>query len=288
MPEENDGNPIANPASPIANGNSGQEDSGVRKIENEIRSGERWLIAIGIASVLLNGVIGLIYLGQLRQMRIATNEATKSSDVAAKSLAENKRQFEETLRQMRGQTQAQIDSSSATQEAANATRSAARTARDALHVSERAYLSYGAPQILWDKKAIYIPIENKGHIPSGPVHLVIHIGKNVKTADGGTYTQYKWLERNMKSIGVGTSVNFGGVEFDPDLLKQGREWFTFGITIEYNDGFTNTPKRTVEDALCTDYSQETGPVIGPCLFSNTLELLKKADGYPDLKNQILR
>jgi len=63
------------------------EEKETIKLEKQIRSGERWLIGISAASVIINIVIALIYYGQLRQMRTATEKARISAD-AAKSAAD--------------------------------------------------------------------------------------------------------------------------------------------------------------------------------------------------------
>src|SRR3954452_9565282 len=56
------------------------------KLEQDIRAGERWLIWIGMTSVLINTVIGWIYWGQLVQMKEATRAAKISADAAAASV----------------------------------------------------------------------------------------------------------------------------------------------------------------------------------------------------------
>lgn len=57
------------------------------QLDREIKVGERWLIIIGIATVLINTSIAWIYWGQLGEMRKATEAARKGAD-AAKSAAE--------------------------------------------------------------------------------------------------------------------------------------------------------------------------------------------------------
>jgi hypothetical protein len=169
---------------------------------------------------------------------------------------------------------------------ANAAKSAADTAKEALHISERAYVHAGFPLVRWDKKAIYIPLQNNGRIPSGPVHIVLHIQKNTKSSDGGTYTESRWMEQSIKSIALGETVTTPGVGFDPSLVRSGKQWFTLGIVVEYNDGFSDTRSRSEESAFCSNYSKGEGFVISPCIFANILNLLKNADGYPNPKNEI--
>jgi hypothetical protein len=57
-------------------------------LEEDIRTGERWLIGISAASIILNAVIALIYFGQLKQMRISTQAAESAANTAAQTLKE--------------------------------------------------------------------------------------------------------------------------------------------------------------------------------------------------------
>src|SRR5579862_1546797 len=55
------------------------ESTTIGSLEQDIRGGERWLIGIGIATLLINSIIALIYWGQLKQMTEATRAATESN-----------------------------------------------------------------------------------------------------------------------------------------------------------------------------------------------------------------
>jgi hypothetical protein len=90
MPVENGGKDVQDkpsgeaggPPPKPANPNPKCNESGTEKLEKEIEKGEWWLIRIGVATLLINTVIALIYWGQLNQMRIATTEATKATHSA--------------------------------------------------------------------------------------------------------------------------------------------------------------------------------------------------------------
>lgn len=291
----NSGGGQGSPPSAVEN-NSNQNANPSAQIDRDIRSGERWLIGIGIASVFINTVIALIYLGQLNQMRRVTEINSGTLGEAENALDISQGQFDRSMRQIINQSGIQLRAAKASEKSAIAATGAADTARDAadiakqtLIISQRAYISNDGPNIDWRKSAIYFVLVNKGHIPSGPVHLILHVGKTTKTPDGGMYTDYKWIERRMDKIDPGVSISFGGVGFDADKLKNGSQWFHLGLVIEYNDGFPpQTAITTDREAFCGDYSPQTGPIIGPCLISNALELLEKADKYPSPVNQIIR
>jgi hypothetical protein len=107
MPNENDSNnPAADPQdqplpqSPVAPAAPRQGEVGVnpnrrstdkqegtvQKLEEDIRTGERWLVRIGAAGVIMNVIIALIYYGQLKEMRKATS-ASERAAIAAGSAA---------------------------------------------------------------------------------------------------------------------------------------------------------------------------------------------------------
>jgi len=62
---------------------SHHENEKAIQLEKDIRSGERWLIGISAAGVILNLVIAVIYYGQLKEMRRATRASAKAADAAA-------------------------------------------------------------------------------------------------------------------------------------------------------------------------------------------------------------
>lgn len=96
MPIEDDGKDIeAKPLgqtsgapSPPASQNAKSNESNTEKLEKDIKRGEWWLIRIGIATLLINTVIAVIYWGQLQEMRKATLAATQASETAKDTLTE--------------------------------------------------------------------------------------------------------------------------------------------------------------------------------------------------------
>jgi hypothetical protein len=78
-------------------GAQNKENETVRELEKDIRTGERWLIRIGAAGVIMNVVIALIYFGQLREMR----KATKASEKAATAAASAADTADKTLKEIR-------------------------------------------------------------------------------------------------------------------------------------------------------------------------------------------
>jgi len=65
-----------------------RENQSATDIERDIRSGERWLIGIGVATLVINTIIALIYYGQLKEMRKATQYAGVAAKAATDTLNE--------------------------------------------------------------------------------------------------------------------------------------------------------------------------------------------------------
>ena len=169
---------------------------------------------------------------------------------------------------------------------AQAARSAAQTAKDALHVSDGAYIVDGSVQIDWSRKVIFIPIENRGHIPSGQVHVILHISQFTKNPGGGTSAQMNWTEFWLKSLTDSAPVTSPQIIFDPLKARSGVQYFHIGIEIEYYDGFPDTPLRRKEDTFCSFHPETNSFLFGPCPITNMLEQLKKGDGYPNPKYEL--
>jgi hypothetical protein len=78
-----------------SSGRSDDKNNRTVKLEEDIRNGERWLIGVSAAAVILNAVIALIYYGQLKEMRKATKASQKAAIAAtsAATTASNTLQF---------------------------------------------------------------------------------------------------------------------------------------------------------------------------------------------------
>lgn len=68
-----------------------RQESTAANLGRNIRSGERWLICIGIATLVMSSLIAWIYWGQLREMRKSTNAATSAAATAAAQLEQTQR-----------------------------------------------------------------------------------------------------------------------------------------------------------------------------------------------------
>jgi hypothetical protein len=69
------------------------EQNAATKLEQDIRSGERWLIGINSALLVVTVIIACIYYGQLCQMKRAVNQAEKANNITRDSLLYIQRAF---------------------------------------------------------------------------------------------------------------------------------------------------------------------------------------------------
>jgi hypothetical protein len=92
---------------------SNNDRSETQKLEVDIRGAERWLIGIGVATLVINSVIALIYWNQLDQMRKATQAATNAANSTSDSLEFSNGNFDRMMIRTIDQTASQIKSSQA-------------------------------------------------------------------------------------------------------------------------------------------------------------------------------
>jgi hypothetical protein len=301
MPDENptDSASEAPPQEPLA-GSNGQDGSNQNppanideggapdaqdrpdRLEQDIRSGERWLIGITAAGVAINICIACFYYSQLGQMREATEAATKAADVASDSFEISQGNFDRTMSQMIAQTTQQVA-------AANAARSAARTAQEALFISDRAYIVTGLPDVNYAGKFVTVPIQNLGRIPSRKVEFVTHeatidvadpsLGSRFDQAidKGCTRGEFDTLTPNLPQyIEIPTNQMSGAA------MEGGHQLTVVAIDITYDDGFPDTQKQTFQFCMRTQYAIALHKTNWrSCNAKLHIPALVKVDGYPN-------
>jgi hypothetical protein len=112
----------------------------------KIKTGESWLIGIGIITLLVNSYIAYVYTGQLTQMRIATEASRRAVDLASDTLEYSNSNFDRTMQKTIDQTISQYQATQQAIISANAARSAADTAKSALVNGQRAFV-YAKPVV---------------------------------------------------------------------------------------------------------------------------------------------
>ena len=178
----------------------------------------------------------------------------------------------------------------ANKKAADAAKSAADTAKDALYISQRAYLTDGASGINGSTKSITIPIINSGHIPSGPVEVVVHeTTVNVTPAEADTdlrtAVERHWGKYIFQSIPPGwpLSIAIPVPQMSEAYLNSGQQIVIIAGFIAYNDGFPDTTQQNWPFCQRTTYQSVMKRFfVGPCrLGDDTLHKLEILDGYPN-------
>ncbi len=256
MPDENDGKeiqgdpngePMGTPPPPTKP-NTEQNGTETENLEKGLQKEGSWLVRIGFASLVMNAIIAYIYMGQLNQMKVATQASARSAEIAAESLTTDTLQIDREMTQTVNQTVAQFQSAQATIKAANAAKSAADTAKETLLVSERAYIYIGTPDVDFVTRQLTVPLVNGGHIPSGPVNILVYevtlgpLFPGLNILQGRTAEKH-WRSAHLKSITTSPSVNYAIniPKLDQAMFNDGQQGFAVAGEISYNDGFPHTP-----------------------------------------------
>ena len=265
-----------------------------------------WMAAFTVVlSVVSIGTLWILH-GQLREMHdggadthalaiAAGNQATWTKNLAGststqaertKDLTDRMKEQAEETKKIADQALAQAHSAKI---AADAAQSAAITAKDTLHVSERAYIASGFPILNVNAGNVGLPIDNRGHIPSGHFKIVIHEG-TAEVADPNVVrlishlieTHWKRLEHSSIVPGLPPTIEIAIPAVIPEKINAGYQKVFLVGTISYNDGFPDTVER--EESFCynTLYFERTKQTTwGPCDINNILPTIVGLDKYPN-------
>lgn len=185
MPEEKDGESAAgepDSKTPIdpqiqPNGNKGipaqspnnrtrNNESDTAELAREIRGGEKWLIGIGVATILVNILLACIYFGQLKEMRKATQATRDAVRVASRTLDETQRS------NARQAAQAEAASKSS----AASSQQALRSFIDSSRLDQRAWVGISTIDPFSftpnDSFGLRLRLVNTGHTPALHVHTL--------------------------------------------------------------------------------------------------------------------
>ena len=273
-----DQNPPAQPAE-----NDPKPDQTKSAEHEQIKRAEHWLIGIGIATILVNLGLGLIYYQQLTQMRAATEASTRAVDLAQETLQYNASQFDRGMQQTISQTVSQYEAAKEATVAANAAKNAADTAKDALHISESAYITTANPRV--EGIHIKIAIVNSGHLASGHTRTTWYEATSLSNPAKTTTGDYRflvgaWGSDERGSVPPGRDINIGITVPTMNIgnVQNGTMHITVAGVIAYNDGFPKTPDR--EWPFCYEtFFQFTTSWIA-CNYDKVLPEIKANINYP--------
>lgn len=250
----------------------------IRKLDHP---GPNWaeittvILTAGI--VLASFVQAYIYWKQAQIMQSSLSQNERSILLGHGQLivaARNAQTAEDTLREMKS-------GGSDTRTLAESTKSSAQTAKEALHISERAYITWSNPVLHIARKMITIPITNAGRIPSGRVTAIIYEDTmTVPAGQVGEAVRAFRLDRHKSIINI-TSVPPSStpvssleipVEFvDLSALQHSTQKIQLVGTITYNDGFAGSPIQKVLVCINNIYNEVAKEVnIVACDGTNIL------------------
>lgn len=176
-----------------------------------------------------------------------------------------------------------------------ASQSAADTAKDAVHISERAYITVGAPQPDFTKKTITVFINNSGRIPSGPTTIITHrLTLKLSEPDAPSInlpesaTDSRWKKSYFDSVPTGTpfSILMPFTQMDEKQLLAEKQQILVVGSVSYNDGFSGTPQQTWNFCVITVVHRTLHQVyLTNCDPVTYLPAAELADHYPGSENQ---
>jgi hypothetical protein len=267
-----------NPPPNIDEGSTPDDQGRTERLERDIRTGERWLIGVTAAGVIVNIFIACFYYSQLGQMREATEAATKSANAAEDSFEINDGNFDRMMARTIDQTAAQIQSAKSAEDAA-------KIARGALWASEGANVYTDNPQFNTGPHRGRIFVINSGHMASGPAQITVHvITSEVDPKTGANKPlEYHWSTKRIGSVPLGSNytVWLNLPSLTPFGLVDGTRMVLLGGSIDYSIGIGVAPKRTWQ--FC--YMTQARPG-SPSLYESTpcdpvvIDSWKVAQGYP--------
>lgn len=185
-----------------------QEADAIRQLEQNVKTGEWWLIGISIATLLVNIGIAKIYYGQLIEMRKATQATRGAVGVASRTLTETQAS---NARQAALSEQARISSEKASHDALQAT-------IDQFHQDQRAWVGLTgftveadpmekiAPEYAGNEMAVAGFI-NSGKTPARNVHALVAIGVNMIDHALNSEDE-KWMNLQIDRIRSGEAKLF--------------------------------------------------------------------------------
>jgi hypothetical protein len=160
--------------------------------------------------------------------------------------------------------------------------------KTALHVTQRAYITTGAPQLDLAKGAVYLPLSNGGHIPSGDIEVVVHEAVfNQPIPDSLPYAKFA-VEKSWKRHRLPPSppgLNFGIViptlAASKPKLEAALQAIIIAGVVSYSDGFPDDESQQWPFCMQTTYHHVLKEIIWvPCDGKAITPQLESLDGYP--------
>jgi hypothetical protein len=174
---------------------------------------------------------------------------------------------------------------------AEAAKSSADTAKEAVHLSERAYITIGTPQLDYKRNAVTIAVNNTGRIPSGATDIIMHeFTVNLSSPAQPTIDLKKdaieghWNRSRFNSVPTGTpfAVTVVAPKMSRTRLENTHQQILLVGFTSYNDGFPDTPVQKwpfcIGITYMTPRKEVSLSVCDPAVYLPTAEA---ADGYPN-------
>jgi hypothetical protein len=231
--------PMQPPIQPPNNGNlptppadNHSEENAAKRLKQDMQTGEKWLIFIQSTTLLVSVVIACIYYGQMKEMRIATEETRNAVKVARDTLTETQ------LNNARQATLSEQNRASAEK----AAKDSLQATIENFHQEHRAYLiPVNSIERGGDYGLLKISLRNYGHVSAKNVRLTLtldHISSTYPTIRESIPISLK-----AKEIKPGDSPTYVWDVFTPNFGSDAAFFYTGTHTLrvlgtaEYDTGF---------------------------------------------------
>jgi hypothetical protein len=163
--------------------------------------------------------------------------------------------------------------------------------RTALHVTERAYITTGRPTLDQTNKAISFFINNKGHIPSGNIEIIVHeatVNSSVPNVnpDISKSGEYYWQRHHLAPLppgddAFGLAVPVRAFDASKYTLDGVYQSILVAGQISYFDGFPDDGSQQWLFCFETVYHLILKQIfVVPCEPEKVIPQMENRDGYP--------
>ena len=161
--------------------------------------------------------------------------------------------------------------------------------RIALHISERAYLSLGAPQMDASKTIAMLPLINTGHMPTGAVSILVHeatlpIVAGSNRVDFAAAEERHGESNSTQAAATGNPYNFSFKipAFSEEKIEAGQQVVFIAGHIGYDDGFYDDGYQVSPYCMETVFQAVTKQILwSPCDAGVIVPLMEAQDHYEE-------
>jgi hypothetical protein len=237
----------------------------------------RWTVIFTGLLFLTSTVSSVVLIRQTKASKQSADAATSAAKTAS-----------DTLTEIRNSASDTHDLAVAAKAQADNTRTLAEQTKIALHVTERAYVVAGPPDLSTARHTVRVIFNNIGHIPSGRLEIITHeatinLESSGQLPDLKKAAEWHWSQSIVQALspGPGLAVNVPVVLVQETKMQQGLQTIVIVGKFRYQDGFpddgTQNGSFCFQSFVLTEQKLVVWRERNPIGILRTMEAL---DGYP--------